>query len=208
MRMFGPDLVLFVVGALMLGGATYGLIVTPPAGSAGGDSNLGLYKVSWKEATNESDGGRFTEGGAAIDATTNVTGTNLGKIIFSLDCKDPSPAASAQPFRYSFEVHMVPEGVTKPEAQTGIACGKVTEIEVPIQAKPADTQISSGTLERAKTDAANLGNATGSGDYHFKLSGARGQSIPVGALAGANVAITVKVVSYTPDVTAVTITPK
>lgn len=209
MRMVGPDIVLFVVGALLFSGATYGLVQY--SGGAE-DSNLGLYLVTWQQGESTADVGRYAEGQAAQMFMANVTGTNLVKLIFTFQCADPSAAKGANPFRYSVTFGDLPEGLAKPDDVSTQACDSSVEREVVINTTaPAEQQIQSADGETAKADAAKLGNATGSGEYHLTVNGARTQAVPGpigGTAGGASVTVTVRVVSYQSNVAAINAAPK
>ncbi|HWG92152.1 MAG TPA: hypothetical protein VNZ52_14980, partial [Candidatus Thermoplasmatota archaeon] len=202
MRMIGPDFALFIVGALLFAGATYGLVVSENGlGGSGGSSNVNTFNVAWKLSEQTSDVGTMTEGAGALDKVSTVNGTGIEKVVFVISCNDPNPARAQVPFVYTVEITQVPEGVTAPAAMEGVSCGP-HEMVVPVQPRPKDSQVNAGDAATAKTEAAKLTNSTGSGDYGISIVGNNRAGPPLGGGAlKATVTVQIKVVTYAAEVT-------
>ena len=178
MRMAGPDIVLFVVGLLLFGGATFAIVKTQGGaalGSAGAAS--GVYTVTYTEKD------LFTKGVDIADAASGsadvaVANEGVGTVQITVTCADPSPAPVGQ-FAISVTV-TGPNGLTGKGAGT---CGTPVVVKVSVAPKPADTTASGNTAGDAEKSLPAPENATAAkGSWKVAVSGGRGT--PVGIPAG------------------------
>lgn len=184
MRMAGPDIVLFVVGALLFGGATYAIVSTD--GLGGSASALGVFQVTYSARTIEIG----TIDVASMRSATEdfeVDEPGVTKVVVDVTCTDPLPVA--------FSISVAVKG---PNGQTGEGAGSCTvpvEIEFPIATIPADTTVAASTEDEARANLAGPENNTANGLWTVTVSGTRGQQpvpIPVADPAG-TIALSVEV---------------
>lgn len=143
MRMAGPDIVLFVVGLLLFGGAGYAIITSDGGLSASGSAS-GIYAVTWSTsevevATESVDSFRD----ASIPFT--VSEQNVSRVIFTVDCQDA--AGAAVPFQLSVTVTSPDGNTTEP---TSAACGDDIVIDIEVAPVPPATNVQGGTEEAAR----------------------------------------------------------
>jgi hypothetical protein len=180
MRMAGPDVVLFIVGALLFGGALTAIIVTqgPGAFSGSAGSPIGVYTVSWPTSTQETktNVADFSSG----STTATVNGTNVDKVTIRVDCAETVPsAAAAAPFAISVNV----DGPGGLHGKGAGNCGDKIEVPVKVQDVPAGTTAQGSTPDAAAASLPPQANATmGVGKWTITFSGAR--STPATALPG------------------------
>lgn len=174
MGMAGPDIVLFVVGAVLFGGATYAIVALD--GDVGSTSALGVFQVTY--------GAELTEIGAedvaSLRSATATFDLNLSaplRAIVTVSCADGPGQIGAVPFTLQVAV----EG---PNGQTGEGngqCGEDVLVEVPLGEMPPATSVSGRTEEEAR---ANLPRSDGadaaSGTWTVTVTGARASQQPVG----------------------------
>lgn len=192
MRMTGPDLVLFVVGALLLGGASFA-IATMDGGFGDSGSALGIYDVAWEERTVEVGSANVASVRSATE-TFEVAHSHLAAIVVTVECQD---AAGALPVAFQLQVEVEgPDGLTG-EGTGSCAGGSTTTVEV--GTRPADGAVSGTTEQEARENLAADGNTTrGSGTWTVTVSGSRGSGagpVPVGDPAGT---ITLEAQTYEP----------
>lgn len=175
MRMAGPDIVLFIVGALLFSGAT-AAIVTREGGvgalGAGG-SALGIYDVTFptKDIAGQDD---TVDSFASHTVEFTVNNTDVSTVTIQISCTDPVPAGAA----YTLHVEVVaPNGITVPPSDVG--CGAV-EIPVKVADVPERTTVQGGTPAEARAKLAQDANATRAvGAWTVTVSGSRGAA-PIG----------------------------
>lgn len=183
MRMNGPDIVLFAVGALLLGGASFA-IATMDGGFSGSGSALGVFTVTWDERTVEVGSANVASMRSATE-TFDVEATHLAALVVRVECQD---AAGALPVAFQLEVTVQgPDGLAG-EGSGSCAAGATVEIEV--NPAPADTAVRGSTdAEAREALLEGSANATrGAGAWTVTVSGSRGSApgaIPVGDPAGA-----------------------
>ncbi|GEM_PF-6048341 len=175
MRMAGPDVVLFIVGALLFGGALTAIIVTQGPGAFTGTagSPSGLYSVTWTTASGTPKSLQVSDfTGGSVKGSVN--GTNVDKVTVSVTCSDP--ASAAVPFAISVNV----DGPNNLKGKGSGNCGDKIEVVVKVQDVPGPTSASGSTPEAAASSLPANPNATaGVGDWTITFSGSRG---PTGAL--------------------------
>ena len=171
MRMAGPDVVLFVVGALLFGGATAAIVTSEGGLGAitGGGSPTGVYTVTFATRTVDgepADLPSFTSG----EATFNVNNTRVSTVTVVVTCSDPVPAGST----FSFTVAVAgPNGIAA-EPATG-RCGQPLEVPVEVAAVPATTTVQANTEAEAIQAVADDANATRAvGTWTVTVTGSRG----------------------------------
>lgn len=193
MRMAGPDIVLFVIGALLFGGATYA-IVSQPGGLGGAGSALGAFNVAWSPELVELESepvANLRSGEVAF----NVTRTDVSAIVVTLECSDAAPVS---PVPFNVQVSVAgPHGLAK---EGSGSCGQPIVIEVPTGfALPTEKGVVAGSTEaEARANLAADGNTTATGTWTVTVSGSRGQTptLPVGDPSG-SVTLAVEVAKAT-----------
>lgn len=200
MRMAGPDIVLFVVGAVLFGGATYAIVSLD--GGLGSTSAAGFFDVTFattdEELANEPVGDlRSATTDVAID---EAAARHLVALVFSVECSD-LPAGAAAPFNIQL-------AVTGPNGQSDEAsgaCGSAVELSFPIADVPPDTIATGSTEEEARggfEQSVHAGPPSPAiGTWSVTVSGGRGGPtgvIPVGNPSGA---IVVTAQEWTPTFT-------
>lgn len=187
MRMAGPDIVLFVVGAVLFGGATYAIVSLD--GGLGNTSAAGFFAVFFstidEELTREPVGDLRS---ATLDVTVDeAAARHLAALTFTLECADLAAGAAAP-----FTLQLAVEG---PNGQTGDAsgaCGSAVEVPFEIAEIPVDTVAPGSTEEDARAafeESIHAGEpSTAVGTWRVSVSGGRGGPtgvIPVGNPSGA-----------------------
>lgn len=194
MRMAGPDIVLFVVGLLLFGGAGYA-IVTSEGGLAGSGSALSTYAVTW--STSEVEIG--SEAVSSFRDTSipfTVTEQNVTALVFTISCTDPPGAAV--PFQVTATVTGPSGNATEP---VDAACGTDIVIDVPVADVPDPTNVRGATEEAARENLALAGNATNAvGEWTLTLTGERGDApvLPVPVAEPTGIA-TLAAQTWTPE---------
>lgn len=182
MRMAGPDVVLFVVGALLFGGATYAIIASD--GGLGGTSAAGVFDVTFaasEVAIDEVAVGSMRAGTADFQ----VNQTNVGAIIVTIACADQAGAVA--PFNLQVQVSG-PNGLT---GEGSGACGQDATIEIPVSESPPAIAVPGSTEDEARANLPALDNATrAAGAWSVTVSGGRSAGpasalpVPVGDPSG------------------------
>lgn len=181
MRMAGPDIVLFVVGALLFGGAA--LAIANTEGGLGGDASaLGIYNVDYAAKSLEV-GTESVADFRNAEATFEVTTLSVGKIVVVVDCNDA--ANTAVPFTLQVQVEG-PNGL-KSDPVSGNCAGE-TSIEIPVSAQPPATTVRGSTTDEAQANLPQSGNETRAvGTWTVTVTGGRSGApvgIPVGSPGG------------------------
>ncbi|MEA3201305.1 MAG: hypothetical protein QOE90_2733 [Thermoplasmata archaeon] len=171
MRMAGPDVVLFIVGALLFGGALTAIIVTQGPGAFSGTAGgAGLFTVSWPMQSKDMP--KATVGDfAAASATFKVTDANVANVTVKIDCSDSVPGGVA-PFALSVTV-------AGPQGQSGKKdgnCGDAINVPIHVQDAPPGTTVANADQVQASS------STLGQGDWKVTVTGARGS--PAGGLPG------------------------
>lgn len=200
MRMAGPDIVLFVVGALLFSGAT-AAIVTREGGvgalGAGG-SALGIYDVTYSTRTVEGEAAAVASF-ASHTSEFDVNNTDVSVVTIVIACTDPVPAGST----YALRVEVTAPNNLTVEPQD-VQCGAV-EIPVEVTPVPSRTTIQGGTAAEARANLGRDANATKAlGTWTVTVTGSRGAA-PIG-LPGPAVpsgSIALKVETWEPTLTPV-----
>jgi len=145
MRMAGPDIVLFVIGALLFGGATYA-IVSSPSGLGGAGSPLGLFTVTFDEETVELDSQTAP---SLRDATLEfeVAAANVSSLEFVIACT--GTAGDVGPVAFTLAVQ-----VTGPNGLAGEGTGSCGQgVVVPIEVAPMPESTSAQGSDEAEATA-------------------------------------------------------
>ena len=199
MRMAGPDIVLFVVGALLFGGATFAIVKTEGGSTLGSPGAAsGAYSVTFTEKELLTKGADVPDA-AAGTADLAVALDNVGTIQVSVSCADPSPAPVGQ---LSIQVAIAgPNGL---KGSGSGACGTPVVVKIPIAQKPSDTSASGNTQSDAEKSLAAPENATAAkGSWKVTITGGRGTPVglPAGTPAEPAAHIELKAFGWTPKLT-------
>lgn len=179
MRMAGPDIVLFVAGALLFGGASFAIVQQGGLGALGEEASaLGVFDVTFETRRAEIE----TQQVASFrsdELTFELNATNVATAFIVVECTD-TQVGSASPF--SIEVTVTPAGNATGATSTG-NCGTPIEIAIPVTEVPDATRVSGTTETEARANYVADANATAAqGTWTVTLSGAR--SSPTGPLPG------------------------
>lgn len=197
MRMAGPDIVLFVVGALLFGGAAFAIANTP-GGLSDASSPLGLFQVSWAGQETEV-GSEDVASVRSASATFTVEATGVASVIVRVACADPAPGPAA----FTVQVDVAgPNGLT---GQGSGTCGGDIVVPVEVEPAPADTTVRGTTESEARAALPEPANATAAqGEWTVSVSGGRGGGalpVPVGDPSGTiSLAVETYVARLTPVV--------
>lgn len=188
MRMAGPDIVLFVVGALLFGGATFAIVSEGALGTTG--SAAGVFNVAYETETAELESLGVADYRSAT-LTFDVAETNVAAIVVTLQCTDP--ASAAVPF--AIQATLTSPGGDVVDA-TG-ACGSDLVLEAPITEPPSGTTVLGSTEDEARENLPEVENATAAqGTWTLTISGGRQGApaipLPVGNPSG-NAVVTAEV---------------
>jgi len=193
MRMAGPDIVLFVAGAVLFGGATFAIISLDDAG--GDTSALGVFQVSFRATDQELTRESANMRSSTVDVQVNEgLSRRLVSLTVTVACDDP--AGAAVPFAVQLRV----EGPNGQSADGSGSCGGGIDVVVPVADLPAATVAPGSTEADARTyvdeNVGASGNATAAvGTWTVTVSGGR-SGAPVGLPVGdpnGTVAVTAQV---------------
>ena len=188
MRMAGPDIVLFVVGALLFGGASFAIANTE-GGLAGAGSALGIFQVAWS-ASEEEVGSADVASVRSATETFTIDAQNVASVVVEVSCSDPAPGPAA---------FTVTVDVTGPNGLSGSGSGSCSAgVVVPVEIAPAPApgQVQGATEEEARRNLAPGGNATANGQWTVTVSGGRGGgAVPV-PVADPSGTITLSIETY------------
>lgn len=176
MRMAGPDIVLFVVGALLFGGAA--LAIASQDGDLGAPgSALGIYNVDYSAKSLEV-GTQDVADFRSATATFDVNATNVGKVLVTIRCSDTANAVV--PFNLQILVEG-PNGLGSDDVSGN--CAGETVVEIPVSSQPPATTAQGSTPEAAREGLPQLPDGLKAvGAWKVTVSGARGGSpVPVPA---------------------------
>lgn len=181
MQMAGPDIVLFVVGALLFGGATYAIVTSDDLG--GSTSALGVFQVSYTSSLVEL--GQETPASLrSATATFDVTQANVSALTLTISC---TGATAGGPVPFNLQVTVEgPGGITTDGTGT---CASGVTIDIPVAAMPPATSVAGTTEAEANDNLALAENATAAqGAWTVTVSGSRQGTgalpVPVGDPGG------------------------
>lgn len=179
MRMAGPDIVLFVVGAALFGGATYAIVnMGGGLGSAG--SALGQFTVQYDAAAVEV-GSEPAPSLRSATATFDVNESDVVSIVVDVACTGATGDVGPVSFNLAVSVEG-PNGLTGQGTGT---CGGGASVQIEVAALPGDTSAPGSTEDDARANLAAGPNATrGAGEWTVTVSGNRGTPSPVPLPAG------------------------
>ena len=190
MRLAGPDVVLFLVGALLFSGATAAIVTREGGVGAlgGGGSALGVYTVTYNTEESAVGEAAAVASFASGEASFVVNSTDVSRVIVVVDCNDPVPGPAA--FTLTMEV-TPPEGSNITVEPQQVACGDV-EVPIDVAEVPSDTAVRGSTPDEARQNLSPDANATkAQGTWTVRVTGSRGAaptlpvpgSAPSGTLA-------------------------
>lgn len=200
MRMAGPDIVLFVVGAVLFGGATYAIVALD--GGLGSTSAAGFFDVTFstqsEELAREAVGDlRSAEVPIEID---EAAARHLVALVFSIDCSD-LPAGTAAPFELQLSV----EGPNGQAGEASGTCGSAVEVPFEVGEVPGPTIAAGSSEEDARAafeGSAHAGEPSPAiGTWTVTVSGGRGGPTGVIPVANPSGAIVVTAEEWTPTFT-------
>jgi hypothetical protein len=149
MRFAGPDVVLFIVGALLLSGSVYGIYAI---GGLEGGGGAGAYQVEWSESTSETIVASFN-GDDSVPFAFDVNATSALLVTVTVDCAH----AAALPGQIAAGITVTVEGPAGSGEGSG-TCGSPVTVEIPIAEKPAEMVLEGDSQRDAERRAlARLG---------------------------------------------------
>lgn len=169
MQMAGPDIVLFVVGALLFGGATYA-IVSSEGDLGGAGSALGVFTVTYAPSMVEVGSAEAASLRAAT-AEFDLNETNVLRVLVLVQCTDTGPTLDTVPFQLQIRV----EG---PNGLVGEGSGSCTQdpaVEIPIATLPASTTAPGATEAEARSGLPPATEPTAVGTWTVTVTGSRAQ---------------------------------
>lgn len=177
MRMAGPDIVLFVVGAVLFGGATYAIVAMD--GDVGSTSAIGVFNVDWAPETVEI-GELDVANMRSASETFEVNQTRILGVVVTVGCNDP---AGATPLTFSVQVTVEgPGGIT---GEGSGACGSDIVVEIPdLGELPEPTNVAGSTSGEARENLGEGDPSPAAGTWTVGVSGARQAGAPVGLPVG------------------------
>lgn len=171
MRMAGPDLVLFVVGLLLFGGASYGIYLQGGLSALSEQhSALGTFDVAYETSVVAVGSPVAISNMRAGEASFDVEAGNVSKVIVTITCSDSQASALGS---FTMEVRVAgPTNVSETTA-TG-ACGSDIEIPIDVAPVPAATRVAGDDESDARESLAADANATrAQGEWTVTIAGAR-----------------------------------
>lgn len=176
MKMAGPDIILFVIGALLFAGAGYGLVAT--GGNLGGTTSaLGVFDVTY--TTSESEVGSKTVAGFSGQNVLEFDADKEDIVTMTVAVACTDPAAAVAPFRVVVKV----EGPNGLKGEGDGTCGSTIEVPVAVSDVPPATSVQAQTEQEAHENLEAHHNTTAVGKWTVTINGARG-SVPPGVPAG------------------------
>jgi len=186
MGMAAPDVVLFIVGALLFGGAVTALMVQggPAALGGTGGSATGIYTVDYETKTVDAAKEAVSDFSVQHKATLNMTTLNVTSIKVVIQCTDPASNVPNAEFNIQVQVQP-PGGIAAPKPTFGI-CGQKIEIPIPVAALPPKTTVTgSSPADAAAHVPHDTNESAAAGTWVVTTSGGRaGGQLPVGIPAG------------------------
>ncbi len=171
MRMAGPDIILFVIGALLFAGAGYGLVATGGLDS-GATSALGVFNVRFTSATVDLDPQSVPDLGGQREVKFDVTQADVSAVTVTVRC---GGTAAALPFTITVNV-AGPNGLA---GQGNGNCANGATIDIPVTTAPTAAAVQANTEAEAREALPQSANATlAQGSWTITLNGARGGGIP------------------------------
>jgi hypothetical protein len=169
MRMAGPDILLFIVGALLLSGATYAIIQQGGVSAlSGGGGAVGAFTVTFPTKSVDAGKAPVADFGSST-VTLPIKQGNVTKLTLTVQCSDQVPGGT---FQFTVQV-AAPNGL-KVDPKNGV-CGTDLKIDVPVATAPPTTAAASNDPSALPTDA----NATRAvGDWKLTIQGSRGGVVP------------------------------
>lgn len=171
MRMTGPDIVLFVVGALLFGGATYA-IVNLDGGLTGAGSALGSFTATW--SAKETEVGSVNVGSVrSAEETFEVETTGVTTVTVVVACNDPVPG----PGGFNVQISVAgPNGLT---GEGSGACNGEIAVPIKVDTPPPDLLVRGNTESEARENLPVSQNATRAvGAWTVTVSGGRAGGLP------------------------------
>lgn len=188
MRMAGPDILLFVVGAVLLLGASFFIYEQggPSAlAGAGGGAGGGVFDVTYATSDVSQGAAKQVADYSSAKADFTVNQSDVSKLSFTVSCADTVPGgAPAGSFSLTITI-AAPAGVTAPKPST-VACGS-TKIDIPIADVPAKTVARGSDASSAAASIPQDANATRAvGTWSVSVSGSRAGGTPLPGLPAGN----------------------
>lgn len=178
MRMAGPDLVLFVVGALLFGGASYAIVQQGGlAALTESHSPVGQFTVTYDTHLTPVGDAQPVADFRNAEATFDVNATNVAKVVVTIACTDAQGAAVA-PFTLQITVtgpNITADPVSAP-------CGADVEVPIDVTPVPTQTTVPGDTESEARENLPADANATkAQGTWTVSVTGGRsaGGTLPV-----------------------------
>lgn len=188
MKMAAPDVVLFIVGALLFGGASAAIVTSGGGLDAltGGGSPSGAYRVAYHTDAHDSDP-------VAVPSFTSASGefevnnTDIFRFTLLVDCTDPANNP-AVPYRLTITL-TPPAGSNLTAEPVTASCAPGIEVPVEVAAVPSETTVQGRTEQEARENIPRDANSTkAQGTWAWSITGARGAipgALPAPAPGGA-----------------------
>lgn len=194
MRVAGPDIVLFAVGALLFAGAATAIVTSEDglAAITGTTSPSGAFTVTYGTTTVDGETADVADMTSA-DVSFTVNNTRVSTVTVVVECADNVPGPAA--FRITVAV-AGPNGIAS-DPVSG-ACGAPVEVPVEVAPVPEATTIEARTEEDARESLQDGPNATRAvGDWTVTITGTRGTPVglPTGNPGGS---VTMRVETWAP----------
>lgn len=170
MRMAGPDIVLFVVGALLFGGASWAIVQQGGLDAlAEPTSALGTFTVTFGASEEEIET-REVASFRSVEETFEIDATNVTKVLVTIDCADAQAGNVAE-----FTLDVTVEGPANVTPVTSShACAQGLQIPIEVAPVPGDTSVAATTETEAYANLATNANATkAQGTWTVTISGGR-----------------------------------
>jgi hypothetical protein len=171
MRMAGPDVILFVVGALLFGGATYAIVQQGGPGAFGqAGSAAGFFNVAYTTAS-ESLEPISIPNVRSSEVPFTLNQTDVSKVTITVACTDGA-AGTAAPFAVTVALTAPNNISADPIAGR---CGQPLEFSVDVAPVPPAGTVIGATEPEARANLFPDANATrAQGEWKVSVTGGRG----------------------------------
>lgn len=174
MRMAGPDIVLFVVGLALFGGASYA-IYTLDDDVGGSASALGVFQVTFSPTLQEIES-IDVQSLRSVTQEFDVNVTHPLNVVVLVECGGGPAQIGGVPFQMQVSV----EGPTGQTAEGSGQCGQDILIEIPVGTMPESAAVAGSTEDEARANLAPSEEAADvNGTWTVTIAGSRGQQTPV-----------------------------
>lgn len=155
MRMAAPDVVLFIVGALLFSGASYAIVQQGGLEALRQETSaLGVFEVAFQRDQHEV-GAAEVDNMLSANPSFELNNTDVYEVLVTVAC---SPGQSGQIAQTSLSITVAgPNGLA---GEASGACGPEIAIPVNVTAVPADTSVGATTEAEARAAVPVDANST------------------------------------------------